>query len=163
LKKIIPTLTKIPQRIECFDVSNIQGTSPTASMVVATNGRLDKTEYRKFKIRSKNTPDDFSMMQEAVKRRFNNNWTYPDLIVIDGGKGQLSSVKKILEKLDIAVSVIGLAKKQETIVILDKKGFRQVSLNINAPELKLLQRLRNEAHRFAITYHRKLRSNKMKL
>jgi len=154
LKNLIPALVKIPKRIECFDISNIQGTNPTASMVVATNGRLDKSEYRKFKIRVKSTPDDFLMMQEAVTRRFNNNWTFPNLLVIDGGKGQLSSVKKVLEKLEINIPVISLAKKEETIIILDKNEFQLITLNINAPELKLLQRLRNEAHRFAITFHK---------
>ncbi len=158
LKNLVPSLDKIPLRIECFDISNIQGTNPTASMVVATNARLDKSEYRKFKIMVKSTPDDFLMMQEAITRRFNNNWPLPDLLVIDGGKGQVSSVVKVLKEIGIQIPVIGLAKKVETIVIPSNNEFELITLNKQAPELKLLQRLRDEAHRFALTFHRKLRS-----
>lgn len=158
LQQLIPTLDKLPARIECFDISNIQGTNPTASMVVATNGRIDKSEYRKFKIRLTNTPDDFLMMQEAITRRFNNSWPMPDLLLIDGGKGQVSSVVKVLKQLDIKVAIIGLAKKEETIVIPTQSGFELITLKKELPELKLLQRLRNEAHRFALTFHRRLRS-----
>ena len=162
LKNLIPTLKQLPQRIECFDISNTQGTNPTASMVVAMDGRLDKSEYRKFKIMSKSTPDDFLMMQEAVKRRFNNNWPMPNLLVIDGGKGQLRAVIKILDLLGLKLPIIGLAKKEETIVIYDKESFELITLKKTQPELRLLQRLRDEAHRFAIIYHRKLRSRSIK-
>lgn len=149
-------LQKTPVRIECFDISNIQGTNAVASMVVFENGKPKKSDYRKFKMKVDGTPNDFAMMREALNRRFNNNWPLPDLLVIDGGKGQLGIAKRVLEERSLQIPAIGLAKREEEIfkpgqnkpVILPKSNY----------SLQLLQRLRDEAHRFAITFHKKIRS-----
>ncbi len=152
-----------PRRIECFDISNIQGTDPVASMVCFVNGRPKKSEYRKFKIRTKNTPDDFAMMREVVERRYsrilNENGTMPDLIVVDGGKGQLSSAKTILNNLGLDEQpVIGMAKRLEEI-FLPGSGDAQ-TLPRTSSSLKLLQQLRDEAHRFAVGFHRQRRKKR---
>lgn len=153
-------------RIECFDISNIQGTNPTASMVVLTDGEIDKSQYRKFKMRSRG-PNDFVMMQEALARRLNHpEWMLPDLFIVDGGKGQVSSALEIVREKNYKIALIGLAKREETIVVPDEAGrfdkntlkFKEVSLPKNSPALNLVMRIRDEAHRFAITYHKKLRS-----
>ncbi len=152
-----------PIRIEAFDISNIQGTDATASLVTFVNGQAHKSEYRRFKIRSKSTPDDFAMMAEAMERRYSRqlkeNKALPDLILVDGGKGQLSSAQAVLKKLGMDDQpIIGLAKR------LDEVFVPGVSESQNIPKtssgLKLLQRIRDEAHRFAIEYHRKLRSKR---
>lgn len=159
-------------RIECYDISNIQGTNATGSMVVLTNGEIDKSQYRKFKIKKGGKPNDFAMMQEILKRRFNHDeWHSPDLVIVDGGKGQVSAAQEILTGLNIPL--IGLAKREETIVIPNttviairqlaekqahETNFTEVLLPRNTKALQLMMRIRNEAHRFAITYHRKLRS-----
>ena len=143
-------------RIECFDISNISGTNPVASMVTFTKGQKDSSSYRKFKIRGLDTPNDFAMMEEALTRRLNHpEWSMPDLLVVDGGKGQVSTAVKVLKNLGSKITVIGLAKREETIVTSD---LREISVSKNSPGLKLLMRIRDEAHRFAITFHRKLRS-----
>jgi excinuclease ABC subunit C len=156
-------LEKPPKRIECFDISNIQGSNPVASMVTFVNGRPQKSDYRKFKIRSKETPDDFAMMAEAVKRRYSGSLTakmaMPDLILVDGGKGQLSTVVNVLLQLKLKeLPVAALAKR------LDEVFLPGASEPQNIPKsstgLKLLQQLRDEAHRFAVTYHRKLRKKR---
>jgi len=157
LKDAIPSLEHIPVRIEGYDISNIQGTNPTASMVVATNGILNKNEYKKFKIKTKNTPDDFAMMSEVIRRRFKNNWEMPDLILIDGGKGQVSSAMKELAKLNIKIPIVGLAKKQELLVLPINGTYDILNLSKDNLGLRLLMNLRDEAHRFALNYHRKLR------
>ncbi len=151
-------LPKLPGRIEAFDISNIQGTNPVGSMVVFDFGRPKKSDYRKFKIRSKSTPDDFAMMHEMVTRRFQNKWPHPDLILIDGGKGQLSTAVKVLKQSGVNIPIIGLAKRLEEIF---KPGINKpIRLPANSIGLFLLQRIRDEAHRFAITFHRQLRSRK---
>ena len=154
-------LTNLPKRIECFDISHIQGTDTVASMVVFTNGNPNKKEYRRFKTHQGN--NDYASMQEVVSRRFNDYLNAksgfekrPDLIVIDGGKGQLSSAIEIIrETLDINIPIIGLAEKLEEIYL----PFSPVPLILDraAPSLQILQALRDEAHRFAITFHRSLR------
>lgn len=162
--KSILHLNKLPNRIEGYDISNIQGTNPVGSMVVTKNGLAAKSEYRKFKINIKKTPDDFAMMTEMLTRRlakigdaeFEKKWPTPDLLVIDGGKGQLSSVVKVLEKYNLKIPVIGLAKRIEEIFL--PYNSTPIVLDHNEPALQLLQRLRDEAHRFAITFHRSLRS-----
>ncbi len=144
----------LPRRIECYDNSNIQGTSPTSSLVVLTNGEIDKSQYRKFKIRTVKGPNDFASMQEVLTRRLKHTeWPYPDLIIVDGGKGQVSVAKEILANSKIPI--IGLAKREETIITCD---FQEIRLSKSDPALQLVMRIRDEAHRFAITYHRKLRS-----
>lgn len=173
-------------RIECYDISNIQGTNATGSLVVLTEGEIDKSQYRKFKIKKDGKPNDFAMMAEMLERRLKHDeWPHPDLIIIDGGKGQLSSVLESMEKVQKHFPVVGLAKREETIVIptlqpffdesrvsesaatlskhlygKNEDNFREISLSKNSASLHLIQRIRNEAHRFAITYHRKLRSKK---
>ncbi len=153
-------LPRPPKRIEAFDISNIQGTDPTASLVTFINGQAKKNEYRHFKIRSKATPDDFAMMSEAIERRYSRqlkeNQPLPDLVMVDGGKGQLSAATKVLEKLNIKDQpIIALAKR------LDEVFVPGVSDPQNIPRtssgLHLLQRIRDESHRFAVEYHRKLR------
>lgn len=150
-------------RVECYDVSNIQGRQATGSMVVFVKGEASKKDYRKFKIHVKNTPDDFAMHQEMMSRRLKHleNWGVPDLMVIDGGKGQVSSVLQVLVEHNKTIPVIGLAKREETIVIpvrtLGKLEFLEVKFSRSTPGINLLRRIRDEAHRFAIMYHKLLR------
>jgi excinuclease ABC subunit C len=169
-------------RIECYDISNIQGTNATGSMVVLTNGEIDKSQYRKFKIRQDGKPNDFAMMQEMLERRLKHrDWEEPSLIVVDGGKGQLSSALEAMATINRPIPVVGLAKREETIIIPveqqfyhpekrqstngqrhklygdNEEHFIEVSLPKDSQSLHLVQRIRDEAHRFAITYHRKLR------
>lgn len=167
-------LTKPPARIECYDISNFSGKDSVSSMVVFTNGVPDRQAYRHFKMRTKG-PNDFAMMQETLTRRFgdrNDTWPKPDLIVIDGGKGQLSSVKKVMDDLNISIRTVGLAKRYETVVVdaKDIKGkelrregeFFMISFEHDTPVLQLLQRIRDEAHRFAVAYHTNVRSKRVK-
>ncbi len=174
-------LPEPPHRIECYDVSNIQGTNPTASMVVFVEGRAKKSEYRKFKIQYDRGPNDFAMMQETLRRRlrylrretdrtdtpieralakkekFNKK---PDLMLIDGGKGQLSAVVEVLEELDMTgLLVAGLAKEHEWLYLPNQTD--PIVLPANSPALHLIQRIRDEAHRFAVTYHRQRRAKSM--
>jgi len=150
------------EKIECFDISNIQGTNATGGMVVFLNGEPVKNFYRRFRIKSLSTPDDFGMMREIISRRIKHKeWSKPDLIVVDGGKGQLRAAFEILHKNNFIVPVIGLAKKEEKIVFIDYTShqihFLEVKLKLDTPGINLLRRIRDEAHRFAITYHRLLR------
>jgi len=147
---------KTLERIECFDISNISGTNATGSMVVFIKGEKESNWYRRFKIRNTDGPNDFAMMEEVLKRRLNHKgWSIPDLIIVDGGKGQISSGLKVLKNLNLDIPLIGLAKREETIIT---SYFKEISLPKNSEALKLIMRVRDEAHRFAITYHRKLRS-----
>lgn len=155
------------KRIECYDISNFQGKEATGSMVVFINGDKSSKDYRRFKIRTKDTPDDFFMMKEMLSRRFKGNgWEEPDLIVIDGGKGQVSSALTTLVARKRQIPLIGLAKREETIVIPQKQlgqkiEFLEVKLPKDTGGINLLRRIRDEAHRFAITYHRLLRKKRM--
>lgn len=152
----------LPYHLECFDNSNIQGTNPTASCVVFKNAKPSKKDYRHFKIKTVEGPNDFASMEEVVYRRYkrllDEGKDLPQLIVIDGGKGQLSSAVKSLKKLDILekITIIGIAKKLEELYFPEDP----VPLHINkkSESLKLIQRARDEAHRFALTLHRNLRS-----
>lgn len=148
------------ERIECYDISNISGKNATGSMVVFTNGQKDASSYRKFKIKNNHVlPDDFAMMEEVLSRRLKHQeWTFPDLFIVDGGKGQVSSALKALSENNIKIPVVGLAKKEETIITSD---FREIVLLKDSQALKLVMAIRDEAHRFAITYHKKLRSKGM--
>lgn len=147
----------IPQKIECYDISIISGEFATGSLVVFTNGEKDSQWYRRFKIKKtfgKN--NDFMMMEEIITRRFRHKeWPIPDLLIVDGGKGQVSVTLDVLEKQNINIPLIGLAKREETIIT---SNFREIKLPKDSKALHLLMRIRDEAHRFAITYHRKLRS-----
>ena len=155
-------MDKIPFHIECFDNSNIQGTNPVASCVVFKNAKPSKRDYRKFNIKTVIGPDDFASMEEVVGRRYRRlvaeGESLPDLIIIDGGKGQLSSTVKILKELEILdkVTVIGIAKKLEEIFFPDDPI--PLYINKKSESLVLIQQARNEAHRFAITFHRNQRS-----
>ena len=158
-------LNNFPYRIECYDISHIQGTNTVASMVTFINGLSKKSEYKKFKIKStEGKPDDFLSMKEVLTRRLSRlgekGWDKPDLIIIDGGKGQLSSVMQIIEELGVTgIDVVSLAKKHEEVFLPNQS--KPVILPRNSSALYLFQRIRDEAHRFAITYHRKLRSKSM--
>lgn len=155
-------LKEPPYRLECFDISHIQGTDTVASMVVFSNGRPDKKEYRRFKIRQAQN-NDFASMREVTTRRYTsgkNKQTgfekMPDLIIIDGGKGQLSSAKQVLNELSLNIPMIGLAKRLEEIYIPGSS--LPILLPLSSPALQILQAIRDEAHRFAITFHRSLRN-----
>lgn len=174
-------LPEPPHRIECYDVSNIQGSNPVSSMVVFVEGRAKKSEYRKFKIQYDRGPNDFAMMQETLRRRlrylrretdrtetpmerelakkekFNKK---PDLLLIDGGKGQLSAVVAVLEELDMTgLPVAGLAKEHEWLYLPNQS--EPIVLPPNSPALHLVARVRDEAHRFAVTFHRQRRAKTM--
>jgi len=174
-------LPEPPRRIECYDVSNIAGTNPVASMVVFAEGRPKKSDYRRFKIQYDRGPNDFAMMQETLRRRlrylrretdradshlerelakkekFNKK---PDLLLIDGGKGQLGAVVEVLEELDMTgLAVAGLAKEHEWLYVPNQA--EPIVLPPNSPALHLVQRIRDEAHRFAVTYHRQRRAKGM--
>jgi excinuclease ABC subunit C len=182
-------LPEPPHRIECYDISNIQGTNPVASMVVFVEGRAKKSDYRKFKIQYDKGPNDFAMMQETLRRRlrylrhetdalrgadgapqgdkverelakkekFNKK---PDLLLIDGGKGQLGAVVEVMEELDMTgLAVAGLAKEHEWLYVPGNPD--PIVLAPNSPGLHLIMRIRDEAHRFAITYHRQRRAKAM--
>ena len=179
-------LPEPPHRIECYDISNIQGTTPVASMVVFVEGRAKKSEYRKFKIQYDRGSNDFAMMQETLRRRlrylrhatdqdvdgdraskherelakkekFNKT---PDLLLIDGGKGQLSAVVEVLEEMDMTgVPVAGLAKEHEWLYVPGSS--EPIVLPPNSPGLHLVMRIRDEAHRFAVSFHRQRRDKAM--
>ena len=156
-------LKKVPRRIECFDISNIQGKDAVGSMSVSLEGKLAKKEYRRFKIKTKDTPDDFHMMREVMTRRYSKlkDHEFPDLILVDGGLGQLSSVGYILKSLkkEGLLDIISIAKREEEIFKLDENT--PYIFGEGDESLKILQRLRDEAHRFGVTYHRTLRSKRV--
>lgn len=157
-------LNKLPLRIECFDISNTSGVDSVASMTVLTNGKLDKKSYRKFKIKTVDGPNDFASMQEVITRRLqklddSNFGAKPDVIMLDGGKGQLSSALEVLEQFklshsDVDIQMISLAEKFEEVFVPNRSA--PIMLDRNSKALKLLINLRDEAHRFAITFHKKL-------
>jgi excinuclease ABC subunit C len=174
-------LPEPPHRIECYDISNIQGTNPVSSMVVFVEGRAKKSDYRKFKIQYDKGPNDFAMMQETLRRRlrylrartddevtpeqqelakkekFNRK---PDLLLIDGGKGQLNAVVEVMEELDMTgIPVAGLAKEHEWLYVPGQS--EPIVLPPNSAALHLVMRIRDEAHRFAISYHRQRRGKAM--
>jgi excinuclease ABC subunit C len=187
-------LPRVPERIECYDMSNIQGTSAVGSMVVFIDGRPEPREYRRFRIRSGDTPDDFRMMAEVLRRRFSRvarlrsetgalslaavgadeapegeageegrrsepGWAVPDLVIVDGGKGQLSAAAGALDALGITdVPLAGLAKRFEELFVPGRAA--PVVLPRRSQALYLVQRIRDEAHRFAITYHRDVRGKR---
>ena len=158
----LPTL---PVNLECFDISHISGTFVVASMVNFTNGRPDKNNYRRFSIKSFVGNDDFRAMEEVVGRRYRRlneeQKPFPDLVVIDGGRGQIAAALKAFVAIGCTPPpMIGLAKKMETIIFPDERP--PLNLPLNHPALNLLQRLRDEAHRFANTYNADLRSRKIK-
>jgi excinuclease ABC subunit C len=153
-----------PYRIETFDNSNIQGTSPVSAMVVFIDGKPEKREYRKYKIKTVQGPDDYESMREVVRRRYSRvlqeNLPLPDLIIIDGGKGHIESVRDILEnELGLDIPLAGLAKdeKHRTSQLLYGNPLEVIPLGRTSQEFYLLQRIQDEVHRFAITFHRQIR------
>jgi excinuclease ABC subunit C len=156
-------LPNVPRTIACFDVSHTQGSETVASAVFVTNGTPDKSEYRRFRIRGEWGNDDYRSLQEALtrylRRRLEEGRGLPDLLVIDGGKGQLGAARTTLEELDLAHQpVISLAKRDEEVFVPGRPD--PIRLPRRSPALRLLQRARDEAHRFAITYNRKLRTRR---
>ena len=163
--KDILNLKNLPLRIEAYDISNISGTSSVCSMVVFVNGSKQSSHYRKFKIKEVVGPNDFESLKESITRRLEKlNSTdisfssIPDLILIDGGKGQINTCRDVIKSYDKNIDVISLAEKQEEIFVEDNP--LSIKLSKDADELKLLQKVRDEAHRFAITFHKKLRKKK---
>ena len=155
-------LPKLPERIECFDNSHLQGTDYVSSMVCFEKGKPKKSDYRKFKMNSFEGSDDYAAMAEVIRRRYGGSLStvlpLPDLIVVDGGKGQVNTAFQTLNALGLSIPVIGLAKRIEEIFTPQARD--PFNLPKTSPALKLLQQLRDEAHRFAITYHRQLRSER---
>jgi len=160
-----------PARIECYDISNIQGSDTVGSMVVFEDGKPRSGEYRRFRIKTVQGPNDFASHQEVLRRRFRatrpgqegseeeRRWAMPDLVVIDGGRGQVSAAKEVLDELGLHdLPMAGLAKEREELFLPDRA--EPVVLPATSPALYLVQRLRDEAHRFAITYHRDLRAKR---
>lgn len=146
-----------PKRIECIDISNISGDWATGSLVVFTGGVPDTREYRRFRIKISGIPNDVAMMREVVLRRFRHpEWTFPDLLVVDGGKPQVTAAK---QALSLEIPIIGLAKRFEEIIVPSGKTYQSIRLVRASPALQLLQHIRDEAHRFAKRYHTQLRSN----
>jgi len=157
-------LSAPPRRIECFDISNIQGADTVASLVVFADGKPKKSEYRKFKIRTVEGPNDFASMQEVIERRYarllQEKNILPDLIMVDGGKGQLSSAIEVLNKLKLnTVPIIGLAKRLEEVFLPEQN--EPVQLPRTSSGLRLMQQIRDEAHRFAVTFHRSVRTKRI--
>ncbi|AAM73028.1 MAG TPA: excinuclease ABC subunit C [Chlorobaculum sp.] len=161
LKQVLH-LGKLPERIECFDNSHFQGTDYVSSMVTFVSGKPKKSDYRKFRLKSFEGSDDYAAMREAVTRRYGGSLAgelpLPDLVLIDGGKGQVNVAWQVLQELGLDLPVAGLAKRLEEIYVPNEPD--PYNLPKTSPALKLLQQLRDEAHRFAITYHRKLRSDR---
>jgi len=172
---IIPNLNKIPTRIECYDISNISGKEAVGSMVVATDGKIDKKEYKRFRIKFKETPDDFGMMYEVLSRRLKReekkksavkkqiSWGTPDLLVVDGGKPQVSAVYQTMQDLKINIPFVGIAKKHETLVFKQGEDFEEKKVDKSNPGMKLLINLRDESHRFAQKYHHLLRQKSLRV
>lgn len=163
-------LRKAPVRIEGYDISNIFGQEAVGSMVVFTDGEADKNEYRKFKIKiGQGEANDIGMLKEIIERRLKNDWLKPDLIIIDGGKGQLNVTASVLKKNKIDIPVLAISKGEglRSAVAPDKIFFpgekKPLELPLASPALHIIKRVRDEAHRFAIKYHRELRSRKLKV
>ena len=167
--RAVLSLPALPRRIECFDISTIQGSETVASMVVCEDGRMKRSEYRKFRIKSTSPDgetrflDDFAAMHQVVQRRYRKlleqGGPFPDLILIDGGKGQLASAYQALEELGLAnLIAVGIAKKEE--ILFTRHLVDGIVLPKESPALLLIQRIRDEAHRFAVTFHRQSRTRR---
>lgn len=161
LKQVL-RLEKLPERIECFDNSHIQGSDYVSAMVTFVSGRPRKSDYRKFRLRSFEGSDDYAAMHEALTRRYGGSLAeklpMPDLVLVDGGKGQVSVAARALRELGLELPVAGLSKRLEEIWLPGERDPH--NLPKTSPALKLLQQLRDEAHRFAVTFHRKVRSDR---
>lgn len=149
-------LPELPTRIEAYDISNFQGKEATGSMVVLTNGEIDKSQYRRFKIKITGKPNDFAMHAEMMGRRLiHDEWPLPQLFLIDGGRGQVTTDFKVLQEHKINVPIFGIAKREEWLYPPEGDPIKLPKKNLG---LRLLQKIRDESHRFAITYHKKLRA-----
>ena len=159
-------LDRLPMRIECFDNSNIQGSDPVAGCVVFIKGKPSKKDYRKYNIKTVEGPDDYASMKEVVKRRYQRaieeNAPLPDLLITDGGKGQMSAVKEVVDELNLDIPIAGLAKdgKHRTSELLYGFPPQTIGLKQNSPLFRLLTQIQDEVHRFAITFHRDKRSKR---
>ena len=156
-------LEEPPFRVEAFDISNTQGTDSVASMVVWEAGKMRPGQYRHFKIRTVEGADDFASLAEVVGRRYTRQLKegkeLPDLVLIDGGKGQLRAAAEVLGRLDlVTLQVASIAKREEILYLQGRAG--EIALEPTSSALHLVQRIRDEAHRFAVTYHRRLRSRR---
>lgn len=157
LAPYFPDLTSV-SRIECYDIANISGTLATGSLVVASDGVMDSSQYRKFRVRAAQRPNDTMMIGEVITRRLKHpEWPYPNILIVDGGKGQIQAAQRALTEASLSIPVIGLAKRFEEIIIPVSSGFQTIRLPLTSPALVLLQRIRDEAHRFARSYHHLLR------
>ncbi len=164
--KTLRKLLKLPslKKIEGYDLSNLAGLSATGSMVVFTDGIMLHDQYRRFRIKSAGLPNDVGMLAEVLTRRLKHReWTYPDLIMVDGGQAQVSAALKIINLANLDIPVIGLAKKREQIIYKDGLLWRKIKLDEENAGLNLLKRIRDESHRFALTYHLKLREKTLGL
>lgn len=159
------TQLKLLNKIECYDISNIQGKNAVGSMVTFIDGHPNKQLYRRFRIKFLNTPNDFEMLKEIFNRRLKHEeWGYPNLIIVDGGKPQLNAMNMIKNKYNLNIPIIGLAKRFDEIVIQNGITYLNIKLPNNSPALHLIQRLRDEAHRFAHSYYEILsRKNMFKM
>ena len=159
-------LDRLPMRIECFDNSNIQGSDPVAGCVVFVKGKPSKQEYRKYNIKTVEGPDDYASMQEVVKRRYSRaieeNAPLPDLLITDGGKGQMSAVKEVIDELKLSIPIAGLAKdnRHRTSELLYGFPPQTIGMKQNSPLFNLLTQIQDEVHRYAITFHRNKRSKR---
>lgn len=157
LQPYYPNIVKL-KRLECYDISNISGKLASGSLVTFIDGRPDKKYYRRFRIRGLARPNDFLMLREVLTRRLaHKEWELPDLLIVDGGTPQLRVFHEVLENLNIRITAIGLAKEYEEIVVVFKNKYRKIHLSRSDAALKLIQNIRDEAHRFAHRYHEHLR------
>ena len=155
------TLEELPRRIECFDISHIQGAETVASMVVWEDGAMKKSDYRKFQIKTVTGNDDFASMREVIQRRYKRlleeKKPFPSLILIDGGLGQLSAAYAALLEIGVTLQPLAAIAKKEEVIYVHGQEDDPVVLDRRSPVLHLVQRIRDESHRFAVTYHRKRR------
>ena len=151
----------MPNIIECFDISNLGPTNVCASMVQFRAGKPDKSNYRKFKIRTVAGQDDFASMREVIFRRYSKVEEFPDLVMVDGGLGQLNAAREVFDNLQINIPLISIAKKEEKVYGIHLENYGPIAINHKKESLKLLQRIRDEAHRFVISYQKKLREKDM--
>jgi excinuclease ABC subunit C len=157
LKPYFPAIQNL-NRLECYDISNISGKFASGSLVTFIGGHPDKNYYRRFRIRGLSRPNDFLMLKEVLTRRLSHHeWGLPDIFIVDGGTPQLRVFNLVLKNMNITVPAIGLAKRYEEIVVNAEGKYRKIRLNRNDPSLRLIQNIRDEAHRFAHSYHEHLR------
>jgi len=163
LKKLLQSYLQHPSlhRIECYDASNLVSGTDTVSLVVLIDGKIDKSAYRRFKIKNPRANSDFARLEEALTRRFHNTWPLPDLIVLDGGKPQVRMARRVLDQLPYPPDLIGLAKNPDRLIISHANDYLTLSPPLNHPGFSLLKLLRDESHRFANSYRKVLEKQSM--